>query len=238
MYPFLPPPHVTKPVIQELERLAGSVTPFDFALTQVHEFEQGVVYLEPEPIDPFVNLSNAIGRKFGLLPFGGEFGDVLVPHLTLAMPQVHSATRHITDTLAPLLPIRLHADQAWLMVGDNKTRWNRLLRLPFHGVSLSELTDFSERPVDVFESPHGFSVKIAEVRYPAVIMRYTEGDYQIDVSAEAMARLNFAVSAASIEHWSPPHESEPIDDATRERILERIEAALEFGGYTVGRNPY
>src|SRR5207248_214499 len=48
MYPFLPPPHLSQPVIQELERLTSNVTPFDYALTKVREFEQGVVYLEPE----------------------------------------------------------------------------------------------------------------------------------------------------------------------------------------------
>jgi len=237
MYPFLPPPRLTKPVIQELERLAADVTPFDFALNNVREFEQGVVYLEPEPADPFANLSNEIGRRFGLLPFAGEFGNILVPHLTLAMPQLHSATQRIADTLAPVLPIRLHADQAWLMAGDNKTRWNRLLRLPFRGVSLRDLTDFSKRWPDGFESPHGYSVKIAEVHYPAVTMRYTEGDHHIDVYAEALAGfLDFALWPGSIDHWSPPHESERIDDATRERILERIEAALEFGGDKVGRD--
>ncbi len=235
MYPFLPPPRVSKPVIQELERLTAYVTPFDFVLTNVREFEQGVVYLEPEPAEPFVNLSNEIGRRFGLLPFGGEFGAVAVPHLTLAMPQLHSARQRIADTLAPLLPIRLHADQAWLMVGDSKTRWNRIRRLPLRGVSLRELTDFSKRRFDVFESPYGFSVKIIQAGYPAVTMRYTEGDHQIDVYAEATVRfLDFALWRESIDRWAPPHESEPIDDATRERILERIEAALEFGGFKVG----
>ncbi len=239
MYPFLPPAHLTEQVVNELERLAANVTPFDFVLTNVREFGQGVVYLEPEPAEPFVTLSNEIGRRFGLLPFGGEFGDVLLPHLTLAMPQVHSATQRIADTLAPVLPIKLHADQAWLMVGDSKTRWTRTRRLPFRGVSLRDLTDFSKRWPDGFESPHGFSVKIAEVHYPAVTMRYTEGDHHIDVYAEALAGfLDFALSPGSIDHWSPPHESERIDDATRERILERIEAALEFGGYKVDRDWY
>ena len=237
MYPFLSPPQLSKPVIQELERLTGNVTPFDFALTNVREFEQGVVYLEPEPPEPFVNLSSEIGSRFGLLPFGGEFGDVAVPHLTLAMPQLHSATQRIADTLAPLLPIRLHADQAWLMVGDNKTRWTRLRRLPFRGVSLRELTDFSKRWLDVFESPYGFSVKIIGAGYPAVTMRYTEGDHHVDVYAEALVRvLDFTLWPGSIDHWAPPHESEPMDNATRERILERVESALEFGGYKVGRS--
>ncbi len=237
MYPFLSPAYLSNPVIEELEHLAGDVTPFDFALTKIREFEQGVVYLEPEPAEPFVSLSNEIGRGFGLQPFRGKFGDALVPHLTLAMPQVHSATQRITDTLAPVLPIRLHADQAWLMVGDDKTRWDRLRRLPFRGVSLRDLTDFSKRAVDTFESPFGFSVTIAEVHFPAVTMRYTEGDHHVDLYAEAQARVvDFALWPESIDHWSSPHESERIDDADRERIVERIEAALEFGGYKVDRS--
>ena len=100
-----------------------------------------------------------------------------------------------------------------------------------------ELTDFSKRWPDAFVSPHGFSVKIIGAGYPAVTMRYTEGDLHIDVYAEAMAGfIDFALWPGSIDHWSPPHESEQIDDANRERILERVEAALEFGGYKVGRS--
>jgi len=237
MYPFLPPPHLTDQVIRELEKMVANVAPFDFALTNVREFEQGVVYLEPEPAEPFVNMCNEIGRRFGLLPFRGEFGEALVPHLTLAMPQLHSATQRIAHTLAPILPIKLHADQAWLMVGDDRTGWTRIRRLPLRGVSLRELTEFSRRWPDLFESPYGFSVKIIGAGYPAVTVRYSEGDHMIDVYGEAMAvSPGFSLWPGSIDHWQPPHESEPIDEAARERIFARIEAALEFGGYKVGRS--
>lgn len=239
MYPFLAPRALTEQVIQALERLVGNAPPFDFTLARVREFEQGVVYLEPEPAEPFIRLTSDIARSFGLKPFAGEFGDVPVPHLTLAMPQVHSATQRIADTLAPVLPIKLHADQAWLMVGDTKSRWKRIRRLPFSAVSLRELTEFSTPRVDLIESPSGFSVEVGpRIRYPAVTMRYREGDHVMDVYAEAMARvLDFVLVPGSMQRWSPPHESEAIDDAARERILERVEAALEFAGYRVERSP-
>lgn len=239
MYPFLPPAHLSSASIEKLERLAAEVAPFDFALTNVREFEQGVVYLEPEPAEAFVKLSAEIGRAFGLVPYGGDFGAVAVPHLTVAMPQVHSITQRITDLLAPSLPIRLHADQAWLMVGDEEYRWARMRRLPFSGVSLRELTDFFKTSRNVIQSPYGFSVEIAaRMDYPAVWMRYTEGERTVDVFAEAMARtLDFMLDPSSVDRWSAPHELELIDGAERERILERVEAALEFDGLRIERFP-
>ncbi len=239
MFPFLPPPDLSEQVIQELERLVGSAPPFDFKLTRLSEFDHGVVYLEPEPAEPFVRLTGDIGSRFGLLPFAGEFGDVPVPHLTLAMPQLHSVTQRMVDQLAPLLPIKLRAEQAWLMVGDNTHGWERVRRMPFAGVSLRELTEFFSPRVDVVESPYGFSVEIAaQVRYPAVTMRYVEGPRSIEIWAEAMAagsRSDFILDPWSIRTWSPPHESELVDDATREVILARVEAALEFAGYKSAR---
>ena len=127
MFPFIPPPDLSILKIDALEKLINRAEPFEFTLTRVSEFEQGVVYLVPEPAAPFVSLTREIGRQFGLQPFGGEFGEDPVAHLTVANHSARSTRVQIADTLRPVLPISLRAVEAWLMTGSNARGW-RLLR--------------------------------------------------------------------------------------------------------------
>jgi 2'-5' RNA ligase len=131
MFPFLPAPDLTEENIDALEGLITAANRFEYQLARVCEFEQGVVYLDPQPAEPFVKLTRDIGRHFGLQPFGGEFGDTPVPHLTVAIPQPLATRRQVTAQLAPLLPVHLVAEEAWLMVGTNFDTWKvvRQMRL-------------------------------------------------------------------------------------------------------------
>ena len=236
MYPFLPPARLTESTIEELASLIRETPEFDFTLTRIREFEQGVVYLEPEPADPFVRLTGDIGRRFGLLPFGGQFGDVPVPHLTVAMPESGATRQQVADQLGSALPMALHADRAWLMVGDTAGGWVNTRTMRLQIVSSRDLRHFFKSGPNRFESDEGFSVEIVgRAAFPAVTIRYKEGTKTIDAWAEAMARgIDFALDPSSIR-WNPPHESEPIDDHDRERILQRIQDALEYGGYKSDR---
>jgi 2'-5' RNA ligase len=130
MFPFVPPQDLSAQRIGALERLIGRAKPFDFTLTRISQFEQGVVYLVPEPEGPFVSLTREIGQHFGLLPFGGEFGEDPVVHLTVAARASPTDRRRITDKLDPELPISLVAVEAWLMVGSNAGGWNVVRKMP------------------------------------------------------------------------------------------------------------
>jgi hypothetical protein len=94
------------------------------------EFEQGVVYLVPQPDGRFVSLTREIGQHFGLLPFRGEFGEDPVVHLTVAARASPADRRRIIDRLNPELPISLVAVEAWLMVGSNAGGWNVVRKMP------------------------------------------------------------------------------------------------------------
>jgi 2'-5' RNA ligase len=130
MFPFVPPADLTEPLVESLEALIAAANPFDFALTRVHEFEQGVVYLEPEPAGPFAQLTRDIGRRFGLLPFAGAFGERPIPHVTVAMPESGIRSPRVSDELGPYLPISLRAEAAWLMVGSNAQGWRTFREMP------------------------------------------------------------------------------------------------------------
>ena len=133
MFPFLPPSELTDAKVDALAALLRGGGRFDFSLTRVREFEQGVVYLEPEPAEPFIRLTRKIGDVFGLLPFGGEFGDTAVPHLTVTTPESGMTREEIATQLEPLLPIGVVADRAWLMVGSNSGTWSTMREMRFRG---------------------------------------------------------------------------------------------------------
>lgn len=123
MFPFLPAHELTEGTTGELEALLSGTSRFHFSLSRVRDFPQGVVYLEPEPASPFIELSNKITESFGMLPFAGEFGDTPVPHLTLTTPESGMTRQQVEAQIEPLLPIRLVAEKAWLLVGSNAITW-------------------------------------------------------------------------------------------------------------------
>jgi 2'-5' RNA ligase len=135
MFPFVPPQDLSAEGIDVLGRLIGRTKPFDFTLTRTSEFEQGVVYLVPEPDGSFVSLTREIGQQFGLLPFGGEYGEDPVVHLTVAARASPADRRRIIDKLGPELPISLVAGEAWLMVGSNTAGWNAVRKMPLGAIS-------------------------------------------------------------------------------------------------------
>jgi 2'-5' RNA ligase len=131
MFPFLPPGELTEANLRALEAVIRGEDRLEFSLSRVSEFAQGVVYLEPEPAEPFIRLTRKIGEVFGLLPFGGEFGDTAVPHLTVTVPESRMTGDQIAMQLDPLLPIRVAADRAWLMVGSTPRKWTTVRRMRF-----------------------------------------------------------------------------------------------------------
>lgn len=122
MYPFLEPDRLTDAVLSELQLLLKPIASFDFALTEIREFDQGVLYLAPEPADRFVELTTRVGRQFGLQPYGGQF-PTITPHLTVAQSADEAARASIADRLKRSLPLAARASHAWLMVGRNDATW-------------------------------------------------------------------------------------------------------------------
>jgi len=133
MFPFLPPTELSEPIVDQLDVLMSHAVAFDFRLTAARQFEQGVVYLVPEPAAPFARLTTEIGKQFGLLPFGGEFGAEPITHLTVAILKSSAKRQHVVDQLLPELPITIGVKEAWLMVGSNSSHWSVVRQMPFRG---------------------------------------------------------------------------------------------------------
>jgi 2'-5' RNA ligase len=68
LYPFKPPDEIGEAVLQRLGRCIAGVRRFDFSLATPRRFPGGVLYLAPEPDEPFRRLTLAIWALYPSTP--------------------------------------------------------------------------------------------------------------------------------------------------------------------------
>jgi hypothetical protein len=118
----VPPADVDQSVCDAITDVLRGIPAFDFALTEVRQFGDGVIYLAPEPVAPFISITEALAARWpDHPPYGGAFDDV-VPHLSVAVRNPASAAALEAD-LNGGLPLRTRADAVWLMEGQPEDRW-------------------------------------------------------------------------------------------------------------------
>lgn len=121
--PFGPASRFDEDVVGQLREFFATVVPFDFSLTAVREFPDGVTYLAPEPVEPFRKLTEAIVDLFpDYPPYEGAFDDV-IPHCT-----IESERR---DAAAVALPIGERATRAHIVYARTENDWQWIATLPF-----------------------------------------------------------------------------------------------------------
>jgi len=96
----------------------------DFSLAAIRRFAGGVLYLAPEPDEPFRRLTLAIWERYPKVPpYGGKYSNI-VPHLTVAQLADERQLDRIADQFARdsqgKLPIRATASEIALM--EKRTR--------------------------------------------------------------------------------------------------------------------
>ena len=122
LYPFVPPDDVDQSVCDGITEVLSGVEEFDFALTGVNQFPDGVLYLTPEPTEPFVSITQALAAAWPEYPpYHGAY-DTVIPHLSVAMANGSSAAK-LEATLNGGLPLATRADVVWLMEGQPDARW-------------------------------------------------------------------------------------------------------------------
>ena len=130
LYPFVPRAALGD---SELERIRGVVSRhprFDFVLARLETWPS-VVWLAPEPAEPFRALTHAVHDAFpDRPPYGGAHTEV-IPHATLAQPaDVSAAVAGLEPLVTPLLPLAQRATEVTLLVEEEPDRWREELRLP------------------------------------------------------------------------------------------------------------
>jgi hypothetical protein len=131
LYPFLPPSEIDEEVLSALRTLFGSLPSFGADLANVSWFGSDVLWLAPEPAEPFRRLTAAVWERFPAAPpYGGAFDDV-VPHLTVGDRAPLPALREAAADIAPRLPIRAEVRSVRLVEGTTGAlAWRTVAEFP------------------------------------------------------------------------------------------------------------
>lgn len=130
VYPFMPPDRIDDAVIERLGRAVGGIAAFDALLERIAWFGDGVLYVAPDPVEPFRQLTKAVVGAFpGYQPYGGAYDDP-IPHLTVGAETPTEDLRSAVPELRSLLPVRSRIDQVLLVQGTGDVPWEIRARLP------------------------------------------------------------------------------------------------------------
>jgi len=112
LFPFRPAVEIDHALLDELCEFFAAVEPFEVEF-RVGRFEE-VAYLAPEPAAQFVELTLALVARYGYLPYGDEF-DEIVPHLTIVNRAPPELLDEVERALAPQLPLHAEVREAALI---------------------------------------------------------------------------------------------------------------------------
>jgi 2'-5' RNA ligase len=128
LVPFLTTARLDAAARAELAALLGEHRRFTVRFERCARFPD-VLYLEPEPDQPFRELTEALVHRWPETPpYGGAHADV-IPHLTVATGLEPSALAAVTVDVEAALPLTAEIAAADLFVNDGK-RWHRRTRFP------------------------------------------------------------------------------------------------------------
>ena len=92
--------------------------PFDVTFARLDRFP-GVLWLAPEPAEPFVAMTEAMVGSFPDYPPYGATYSSIIPHLTVAA----SLLDETAALIEPLLPLRSSVDRVVLYTSTDERRW-------------------------------------------------------------------------------------------------------------------
>jgi 2'-5' RNA ligase len=126
LFPFVAPRRIDPRLQAAIRQIASQAAPFEFALARVDRFP-GVLYLAPEPSEPFKRLTaQCTARWPEVPPYGGAYDEV-VPHLTVAEG---AEPPGLAEQLERRLPLRTEATHLALLVRERRSRWSIRARFP------------------------------------------------------------------------------------------------------------
>ena len=120
--PWLPPDEIADEDLAELEMELADVRAFDFSLARVDWFGRRVLWVAPEPAEPFLKLTHRLSDRFHTPPWDDEFDEV-IPHLTVAHASDGVELVPVAADVATRLPLRCRAREVWVMIGGGG-RWD------------------------------------------------------------------------------------------------------------------
>jgi 2'-5' RNA ligase superfamily protein/aminoglycoside-2''-adenylyltransferase len=129
LYPFIPPDAIDDTAERAIASILAGFAPFRFRLDRVERFP-GALYLAPEPVEPFVALTEALWAHWPEHPpYDGAY-DTVIPHLTVFDGEEPPG---VAEVIEGALPIEGEAREMWLMVEGADGRWTTRRRFPLTG---------------------------------------------------------------------------------------------------------
>jgi hypothetical protein len=118
--PFVAPRLLGPAIEAAVDQVLREFRPFRYELARLGRFP-GVLYLAPEPAEPFIAITEALHRRFpGYPPYGGAY-ERIVPHVTVALgPEPDGLVEHLQERL----PLRGVAHQVWLKAQAKDGAWS------------------------------------------------------------------------------------------------------------------
>jgi 2'-5' RNA ligase len=129
LFPFVPAERVDE-VEEPLAGLVAAAPAFDLAFRRTARFP-GVLYLDPDPAEPFLALIAAITAEWPEHPPYEGAVDTVIPHLTVAESRDQGLLDRVAAAVEPHLPVQTRVREARLFVEDDDGRWQEHCRLPF-----------------------------------------------------------------------------------------------------------
>jgi hypothetical protein len=123
LFPFADGADVDESAVADL---VAAFAAFEFELDRVERFDDGPVWLHPEPSAPFTALIDAVWRRFPDYPPYVGAHEVVIPHLTVSDVPVEVDIE---------LPIRAAAYEVTLIEEGADGRWSVRRRFPLQGVA-------------------------------------------------------------------------------------------------------
>ncbi len=135
LYPFKAPDEITPDILSTLQNIFSGHPAFDVTFKRAMEFPD-TLFLQPEPAEPFRELTRAIAAAYPETPpYGGVYPEI-IPHLTVAQSEnpeeMDKIRAEFLKDCANGLPIHARVDEVVLM--DNASgRWEVRARFPLAG---------------------------------------------------------------------------------------------------------
>jgi 2'-5' RNA ligase len=129
LFPFIPVERLSESDEARLAALIAAEPAFDASFPRMARWP-GVLYLEPQPPQPFLALTEAIATAWPEHPPYEGAHDQVVPHLTVAESEDESLRAHIAKDVEPRLPVELRVREAQLYFEDGAGRWHERRRFP------------------------------------------------------------------------------------------------------------
>jgi 2'-5' RNA ligase len=131
-YPFHPGVDPSPDLHRQLEALFAEFDPFSFAFRRVARFPH-VLYLPPEPAEPFTQLIERVATHFPESPpYSGAY-ESITPHLTVVQSEDEDVLDTLEEELLALaesfLPLMVQASEVWLLDNSSGT-WERRVSFP------------------------------------------------------------------------------------------------------------